>query len=255
MITGASSGIGEALAREFAGPNIRLGLIGRAADRLEQIATACRAAGAVVETAIIDIRDRPRLHRWMADFDGAGAVDLLIANAGVSAGLGPDRTRESDDDAERLADINYKGTVNTVSGLVDGMQARRAGHIAIVASLAGLQALPDMPSYSASKSALVAYGHSLRGWLRPFNVSVSIVCPGFVTSPMSARHQGARPFEMPLDNAVGIIRRGLDRRRSMIAFPWPLVLGIWFNNLMPVAVQDIFMRMFHAEIDPDDRKD
>ncbi len=251
VITGASSGIGAALAEDYAAQGVVLGLIGRDRERLDASAAACRARGADVECGNLDIRDREALHAWLTAFDEAHPVDLLIANAGVSTGLEPGRSRESDAEADRLADINYKGTVNTVSGLVEAMRARRQGHIAVISSLAGLKALPDMPSYSATKAALVAYGHSIRGWLRPFGVTVSIVCPGFVTSPMSSRHKGARPFEVSIDDAVRTIRRGLDRRRPMIAFPRILALGIWLDRLLPTRIQDWIIRLFQADIDPD----
>ena len=202
----------------------------------------------------IDIRDRAGLHAWLAAFDTDGAVDLLIANAGVSAGLGKGGSRETDEDAERLADINYKGTVNTISGIVESMRHRRSGQIAIISSLSGLQALPTMPSYSATKSALVAYGHSIRGWLRGSGVAVTIICPGFITSSMSKRHRGAKPFEVSVQDAVTKIKRGLEKRRPMIAFPWQLAFGIWLTNLIPVRLEDWIMKYFQANIDPDDGK-
>lgn len=251
VITGATGGIGMALARAYAGPETVLGLTGRDPDRLGAVAAACRAAGSRVVAGRLDIRDRAVLHSWLAAFDRDHPVDLVIANAGVTAGLGAGRSRESDADAERLADINYKGVVHTVSGVVEQMRARRAGQIALISSLAGLRALPDMPSYSASKAAVIAYGDSLRGWLAPSGISVSVVCPGFVTSPMSARHKGAKPFEMSAERAAAIIRRDLQRRRPMIAFPWPLVLGIRLNRMLPVRLGDVFMKGFSAEIEPD----
>ena len=251
VITGATGGIGMALARIYAGPGVTLGLTGRDPDRLAAIAEICRNAGATVEILQVDIRERETLHGWLATFDANSPVDLVIANAGVTAGLGGGRSRESDRDAERLADINYMGVVNTVSGLVEPMRQRGSGQIALVSSLAGLRALPDMPSYSATKAAVIAYGDSLRGWLSPFGIDVSVICPGFVTSPMSARHQGAKPFEISAERAAEIIREGLYRRRALIAFPWPLVFGIRLNKLLPARIGDYFMRGFAAEIEPD----
>ncbi len=240
-----------ALARAYSGPGIVLGLTGRDPERLEAVAETCRAAGSTVSTKRVDIRDRPALHAWLAAFDKDHPIDLVIANAGVTAGLGAGRSRESDADADRLTDINYKGVVHTVSGVVERMRSRRAGQIALVSSLAGLRALPDMPSYSATKAAVVAYGDSLRGWLAPSGISVSVICPGFVTSPMSARHRGSKPFEISAERAAAIIRRDLERRRPLIAFPWPLVLGIRLNRMLPARVGDFFMTGFAAEIEPD----
>lgn len=255
VITGATGGIGMALAEAYAGPGIALGLTGRDPERLEAIAEICRSEGADVVTGQIDIRDREALHAWLQAYDAAHPVDLLFANAGVTAGLGAGYSRESDAEAARLNDVNYMGVVHTVSGVVEAMRGRKSGQIALVSSLAGLRALPDMPSYSATKAAVIAYGDSLRGWLAPFGISVSVICPGFVTSPMSARHIGAKPFEMPAARAAAIIQRGLRRRRTMIAFPWPLVLGIRLNKLLPARVGDFFMKGFAAEIEPDPNRD
>ena len=255
VITGATGGIGAALARAYAGEGVVLGLGGRDAERLDAVASECRALGATVLSGRFDIRDRTAVQEWLAGIDAQHPVDLVIANAGVTAGLGEARSRESDADAERLAEINYKGVVHTVSAIVEPMRARGGGHIALVSSLAGLRALPDMPSYSATKAAVIAYGDSLRGWLAPFGVDVTVICPGFVTSPMSARHMGAKPFEMPAEKAVKIIQRGLRRRRTMIAFPWPLVFGIRLNKLLPARLGDFFMRSFAAEIEPDPNRD
>ncbi len=253
VITGASGGIGSALARLYAAPGVRLMLTGRNAERLEAVSAACRSAGAEVVAVALDTRDRQAVHAALRDFDREAPVDLLIANAGVSAGLGPDRARESDEEAERLADINYKGTVNTATALIDAMRARGKGHIALVSSLAGMQPIPDMPSYSATKAAVIAYGASLRAWLRPDGVSVTVICPGFVTSPMSARHVGPKPFEITAERAARIIMRGLRRRRARIAFPWPLVFGVHIGRFLPTRVEEFFLRGFAAEVQPDGR--
>ncbi|POF29192.1 SDR family NAD(P)-dependent oxidoreductase [Roseibium marinum] len=253
VLTGASGGIGQALAREFACPGTYLALIARDEARLGPVMTEIRALGAEGEAAAIDIRDRKKLHAYLSDLDTRHPVDLVIANAGVTAGLGPNRTRESDADSDRQIDVNYRGVVNTVSGVVDAMQARGRGQVVLVSSLAGMRALPDMPSYSATKAAIIAYGHSLRGWLKPFGVSVTIICPGFVTTPMSARHKGAKPFEMPAERAAVLMRRAIERRRAFYAFPFLLAFGIRLQNLLPPILGDLFLGGFEAEIERDPR--
>lgn len=251
VITGASGGIGQALAAELSAPGVRIALVGRDAARLEVAAGLCRAQGAEVVLAAIDVRDAAAMAEFLAGFDADGPVELLIANAGVTTGLGPGRSPEPRGQSRRLLEINYAGVLHTVEPLLGAMQARRGGHIVLVSSLAGIRALPDMPSYSASKAAVRAYGIALRGWLRPFGVTVSVVCPGFVTSPMSARHRGARPFEIGADVAARKIVRGLRARRASIAFPWPLLLGMRLGALLPPVLSDWFMRPFAAEIEPD----
>ncbi|MFN4011490.1 MAG: SDR family NAD(P)-dependent oxidoreductase [Pannonibacter sp.] len=253
VLTGASGGIGTALAREYATPGRVLLLIARDAEKLKQLASEVEAMGATAEWAAIDVRDRAALRAALAEFDGRHPVDLVIANAGVTGGLGPDRSREPDAASDRQFDINLGGVVNTVTALVEPMRLRGQGRIALVASLAGLRALPDMPSYSASKAAVVAYGHSLRGWLKPFGVSVTILCPGFVTSPMSARHKGAKPFEISAEDAARRMRRAIERRAAIHAFPFLLAAGIYLQGLLPPKLADLFMTGFEAEIDPDPR--
>lgn len=253
VITGATGGIGQELAKAYAKPGVTLGLVARETARLQPLADACRAAGAEVEIGALDIRDRQALHDWMVAFDASHPVDLLYANAGITCGLGPKRSRESDADAERLAEVNYKGTVHTVSGLVEEMRGRGHGRIVLIASLAGMRALPDMPSYSATKAAIIAYGEALRGWLRPSGVGVTVICPGFITSPMSARHKGDKPFEMPADRAAKIIQRAVARKKAFHAFPFPMVLGIRLARLLPARLSDIAYMPFRASVEKDPR--
>ncbi|ADZ71211.1 SDR family NAD(P)-dependent oxidoreductase [Polymorphum gilvum] len=253
VLTGASGGIGTALALEYATPGRHLVLIARDPHRLDMLAENVRRKGAEAETAALDIRDRAALHAFLAEADARRPVDLLIANAGVTAGLGAGRSREPDDASDRQFEINFRGTVNTITGLVEQMRARRRGHIALVASLAGLRALPDMPSYSASKAAVISYGHSLRGWLAADGVGVTILCPGFVTSPMSARHKGAKPFEITAEDAARRMRRAIERQRSLHAFPFLLATGIRLQGILPPRLSDYFMKPFAAEIEDDPR--
>lgn len=253
VLTGASGGIGEALAREFAGAGTYFALIARDETRLARLLNELREAGSDGETMALDIRDREALHAYLGDLDTRKPVDLLIANAGVTAGLGPDRTRERDADSDRQIDVNYRGVVNTVTGVIDAMQRRRRGQVVLISSLAGMRALPDMPTYSATKAALIAYGHALRGWLKPFGVSVTIICPGFVTSPMSARHKGSKPFEMPADRAAVLMRRAIVARKAFYAFPFLLAFGIRLQTLLPSGLSDLFMGGFDAEIEQDPR--
>lgn len=251
VLTGASGGIGAALARRLAAPGVSMLLTGRDAARLEAVADAARAEGATVETALIDVTDRDALAARLLAFDAAGAVDLLVANAGVSAGLGPGRTPERREDAERLWRVNYVGVLNTVEPLLPAFLERGRGRIALMSSMAARRPHPDMPSYSASKAAVRAYGESLRGWLGRRGIAVTVICPGFVTSPMSARHRGFKPFEMSAERAAEIVARGLARRAAFVTFPWPLALLCWLDRRLPPKLADLLARGFAAEVAPD----
>lgn len=251
VLTGASGGIGQALAAELAAPGVAMLLAGRDTARLERAADAARGRGAVVETVILDVTDAEAVARHVTAFDAAHPVDLVIANAGVSAGRGPGEGVEPAGTMRRLVEINLMGAVHTVEPLMPAMIARGTGRIALTASLAGLRPLPDMPAYSASKAALRAWGTSLRGALAPKGVGVTVISPGFITTPMAQRHRGYKPFEMDAGRAARIIRRGLERGRPLITFPLPLAVLVWLGNRLPPGLSDLAIRGFGAEILPE----
>ena len=252
VLTGASGGIGAALADRLAAPGVSMLLTGRDGARLEAATAAPRARGAAIETARLDVTDREALSERLSAFDAAAPVDLVIANAGVSAGLAPGRRPEPPEAARRVIAVNLIGALNTVEPLLPALLDRRAGSIALMSSMAALRPHPDMPSYSASKAALRAYGEALRGWLGPSGVRVSVICPGFVTSPMSRRHRGPRPFEIDAGRAADRIARGLASGAPFVTFPWPLALLCWLDRRLPPRLADRIARAgFAAEIAPD----
>jgi len=232
VITGASSGIGEALALDYAGPGVALALTGRDTSRLQAVAAACRAKGAAVEAGQIDVADRAALGRWLATVDDAHPVDLVIANAGISI----DKDNSSLDDfsiVRRTLDVNVGGVLNTVEPLVGRMMARRRGQIAVVSSLAGYIGLPYSASYNASKAAVRVWGESIRYVLKKSGIGVSVICPGFVISRMTAQAPFKMPFLMTSERASKIIRAGLAHNKARIAFPLPTKAAVWFGMLLP----------------------
>lgn len=249
VLTGASSGIGQALATRLARPGVSMLLIARRQPQLAEIAKRSREAGALVEIAAVDVTCRETLASVVIDFDSRNPVDLLIANAGVSAGLCIDRGTEADGVSRRLFETNYMGAVNLIEPILPAMIERGNGRIALMSSMAALRPLPDMPSYSATKAGLRAYGIALRGTLRQHGLGVSVICPGFVTSPMSERHHGAKPFEVSIERAAEIIARDLVRGRAEIQFPRRLALLVWLSNRLPSTLSDWFVQGFKARID------
>lgn len=240
LITGASSGIGAALAVEYAAPGVRLFLCGRDAGRLDEVAGACRAKGAAVEARVLSVVDAAALAHWVAEAEVAGPLDLVIANAGISAGTG--EGAETAEQTRAIFAVNVDGVLNTVLPAIAPMRARRSGQIAIVASVAGFRGLPSAPAYCASKAAVKAWGEGLRGWLARDGVKVSVILPGFVESRITAANDFVMPFLMPADKAARIIRRGLERDRGRIAFPWPTVFGAWLLSVLPDALVDRLSR-------------
>lgn len=252
IITGASSGIGRALALQYARAGAALGITGRNRDRLAMTAAECRKLGAEVQTAVIDVRDRSAMNEWVMAFDHAGPVDVLIANAGVMEGTAPGQHVEAADPAYALMQTNVLGTMNTVQPLIPAMMSRRQGQIAILSSIAGFVPLPDAPSYSASKAALTNYGLALRALLRPWDVGVSVFCLGYVDTPMILREQGAKPFKMPLDKAAALIVRDIAKNKALVVAPRFFGYLTRIGGLLPDRIRRHTMRPFRFTVsDPD----
>ena len=239
LITGASSGIGEALAEAYAGPGVTLVLTGRDRERLDAVAARCAERGAAVRTATVDVADRAAMADWLALVDRETPVDLCIANAGISGGTG--HRGESEEQARRILAVNVDGVLNTIHPLIGPMRERGRGQLALVSSLAGLRGYPGAPAYCASKAAVKSYGESLRLDLRPAGIEVSVICPGFVKSRITDRNRFPMPFLMDANRAASIIRRGLERNRGRIAFPLPTYLMAWLVAVLPAALADALL--------------
>jgi short-subunit dehydrogenase len=245
LITGASSGIGTALARAYAAPGVTLTLNGRHANRLAAIVAECRTRGAEVRSFISDVTDAAAMRRHIEEADRAAALDLVVANAGISEISGPGG--ETEEQARRIYAVNVEGVMNTVFPAVDAMRARAArdgvrGQIAIMASLAGFHGYPGAPAYVASKNAVRAWGESLRGELYGEGIRVSVICPGFVATPMTDGATFPQPFKIGPERAAEIIKRGLARDRSRIAFPWPTYFAAWLGIALPERMVDPLIR-------------
>lgn len=236
LITGASSGIGEALARAYAEPGRFLALSGRNARRLEAVAKACRGFGAKVEATNIDVAEKRQMADWIGQIDAKHPIDLVIANAGTSAGTGG--RGESEEQARDIFAINLAGVLNTVWPLIDPMRNRSQGQIAIVSSLAAFRGIPGTPAYSASKSAVKSWGEALRGWLMADGIRVSVICPGFVRTRMTDKNPFPMPLIMEAEKAAGIIKKGLEKNKARIAFPWPMVFLAWLLAALPPGWTD-----------------
>lgn len=232
VITGASGGIGRALAVYYAAPGVTLGLTGRDEGRLAVVKADCEARGAVVRIAILDVADRDAMGDWLLAFDDAFPIDLLVANAGISAGPGP-LVLEDPARVREVFSVNLHGVLNTLEPIVPRMVARGRGHIALMSSLAGFRGFPGAPAYTASKAAVRVYGEGLVSPLRKQGIGVHVICPGFIESAMTARNPFPMPFLMSAERAAERIARGLERGQTRIAFPWPVALAVRILACLP----------------------
>ncbi len=241
LVTGASSGIGEALALVYARPGTTLFLSGRDAERLTATADACRARGAVAEGRVLDVRDRDAMAAWIADCDARAPLDLVIANAGISGATAGEPDANADLTREILA-VNLDGVVNTVLPAAAAMSARGGGQIALMASLAGYAGMPGAAAYCASKAAVKVWGEGLRGELAARGVGVSVICPGWVDSRITRSNRFPMPFFLTAERAADLIARGLRRDRARIAFPWPTALAAWMLMSLPASLSSRLTR-------------
>jgi short-subunit dehydrogenase len=252
VVTGASRGIGAALARRLAAPGCHLLLTARDLAGLDETVRACRAAGAEVEPAAVDVGDGAAMAALLAETDAAHPVDCVFANAGISTGS----RRGSLEPADRAAAVirtNLEGVVNTVAPLMEPMRRRGRGRIGLVASIAGLIPLPDTPAYSASKAGLITYGKALDAGLRRGGVTVTVLCPGFVTTDMAGRYAGRKPWEMSADRAAAIMVEATLAGRRTLAFPWPLAFLARLGAALPPQIREGRMAGFRASVEGESR--
>ncbi|MDX9689687.1 MAG: SDR family NAD(P)-dependent oxidoreductase [Alphaproteobacteria bacterium] len=236
LITGASSGIGAALARRYAAPGTTLFLLGRDEKRLAEAAHSAAMLGAKAQAVCADVTNAAEMAQKLIELDKESPIDLVIANAGISAGTGGGQ--ETREQVLAIFRTNVDGVFNTIQPLIPLMKARGRGQIALMASLAGFRGLAGAPAYMASKAAVRVYGEGLRGELAPFGVAVSVICPGFVKTPMTEVNRFKMPFLISADRAGHIIKNGLEKNRPRISFPWPMVFLVWGMTTLPVAWTD-----------------
>lgn len=250
VLTGASGGIGRAIAEECAAPGVTMLLLGRDRCRLSRVAEAAEARGATVEAAAVDVRDAAAMAATLGAFDRRAPVAVVLANAGQSGGAEAGGILpEPPGTMARLAAVNLVGAANTVEPLLPAMLARGRGQIVLMGSLAGVLPLAAMPAYSATKAGLAAWALALRAALGGSGVGVTLVEPGFVTSPMSARHRGPRPLELAAPAAARRILRGVAERRARLRFPAALAGLAMAGAALPWPLSGHAARAMTATID------
>ncbi|MBS1797261.1 MAG: SDR family NAD(P)-dependent oxidoreductase [Acidobacteria bacterium] len=238
FLTGASSGIGEALALEIARRGAILGLFARREELLRALAAKCEAAGGTARVLAGDVTDAALVQKCADELRAEfGRIDILIANAGVG---GKDReTQELKPEfVKRVIDINLMGAVNAVAAVLPGMLERGSGQLVAVSSLAGFRGLPKSAAYSASKGAMTNLFESVRLDVQQRGVAVTIIQPGFIKTPLTAGRKNKMPFLMELDDAVPYFIKAIERRKKFAAFPWPLATIVRLGRVFPAWMYD-----------------
>ena len=242
LITGASGGLGAALALAYAAPSVRLSLQGRNLERLNHTAKMAELKGATVTIKRIDVTDTASMAEWIDSCDRLAPLDLVIANAGTSANTSSEV--ESVAITQTVFATNLSGVLNTIHPALPLMKQRKRGQVALVSSLAGFRGAPKAGAYCASKAAVRIYGEALRPELIPYNVELNVICPGFIKTPMTDANNFPMPFLMTPDKAALIIQRGLIANRARIAFPWPMTWLVKIYASLPAALIDrLFVKL------------
>ncbi|MDJ0626903.1 MAG: SDR family NAD(P)-dependent oxidoreductase [Rhodobacter sp.] len=234
LITGASSGLGAALGMELAAPGVSLVLVGRNSKRLDATAQTCRARGADVETCVLDVADAAAVADALEDADARQGFDLVIANAGVAFG------RETPETARLTVETNVIGVLNTLIPIEPRMVARGSGQIGLVSSLAAFRVLGGPPAYSASKAWVRIYGEALRGRLARKGIGVTVICPGFIDTPMVDDHTRIALGRQMIGakEAAKKIVAGLKQNAPRVTFPRGAAMRVWWLSVLPVWYTD-----------------
>ncbi|HKW81542.1 MAG TPA: SDR family oxidoreductase [Casimicrobiaceae bacterium] len=238
FVTGASAGIGAALARVYAARGAAIGLFARRSEALAALAASLPGVRCACYTG--DVREPAALASAASDFlDRFGAADIVIANAGVSVGTS---TEHAADNASfrALIDTNLLGILHTFQPFVAPMRAAGRGKLVGIASVAGFRGLPGAGAYSASKAAAISYLESLRVELFGSGVEVITICPGFIATAMTADNPYRMPFLLSTEKAARLIAGAIDRGRRFYVLPWQMA---WLGRALRVLPRPVYDKL------------
>ncbi len=238
FLTGASSGIGEAIAIELAGRGAVLGLFARRKELLNDLALRCVEAGGTARVFPGDVTNEAELAEAAENLRREfGRIDILIANAGI--GGNNEAVRSLTPAAvKQVIDINLIGAVNSVAAVLPDMLARGDGHLVAISSLAGFRGLPRSAAYSASKAGMTAFFESVRLDVQDKGIAVTIIQPGFIKTPLTAGRDAKMPFLMEMKDALPYFISAIERKKKFSAFPWPLATLVRAGRIFPAWLYD-----------------
>ena len=235
FVTGASTGIGEALARHYAGAQTEIGLFARRRDLLDKLAASLPGRSAVYAA---DITDVPAIRAAADDYlRRFGTPDLVIANAGISVGTRGEEIQDVDK-LRRVLDVNVAGLAATLAAFAPAMRAAGTGTLCGIASVAGFRGLPGAGAYSTSKAAAIVWLESLRAELAGSGVSVVTICPGYIDTPMTQVNKYRMPFIISADDAARRFARAIEAKRRLAVIPWQMALLMPLWRVLPGWLYD-----------------
>lgn len=237
FITGASSGLGKGLAIKFAQKGYAVALAARRFSEVEVLANTLSEQGCRVLPLHCDVTEKQSVQeavqQCVAQF---GPVDIMVANAGISlATLGK---KMCSDTFKQIWDTNVLGPVYCYEAVTPSMIQRRAGQLVSISSLAAFRGLPEAGGYSSSKAALTSLTESLRIDLKPFNIKVSLIQPGWIQTPMTDKNRYKMPFLVSYEKGVDAIYKAIHKQVAVYSFPWPLAMIVRVGRLLPAWLYD-----------------
>lgn len=238
FLTGASSGIGEALAIALAKKGAIVGLIARRKELLEKLKGQCEKVGGTARVYACDVTDEDAVlaaaDEFYSEFD---RIDILIANAGIGGNNAETRALQPLA-VKKVIDINLMGAVNSVHAVLPRMLKKGCGQIVAISSLAGFRGLPKSAAYSASKAGMTAFFESVRLDVKHQGIDVTIIQPGFIKTPLTSGREAKMPFLMELDDAIPLFLRAIEKKKRFAAFPWQLATVVRAGKIMPGWLYD-----------------
>jgi len=238
FITGASSGIGEAIALELARKGAVLGLVARRENELRSLAERCEAEGGVARYLPCHVTDATAVRNAADELrQEFGKIDVMVANAGIGGNNAETRALQPEA-VKKVIDINLLGAANAVYAVLPEMLERRRGQIVGISSLAGVRGLPGSAAYSASKAGMTAFFESVRLDTAHKGVSVTIIQPGFIRTPLTSARAAKMPFLMELEDAIPYFIQAIEKKKKFAVFPWQLATLVRAGKLMPAWMYD-----------------
>lgn len=238
FLTGASSGIGEALALNLAERGAILGLVARRENLLRDLVEKCESYNTTARAFPLDITDETAVNEASEKFRNEfGKIDILIANAGIggNAKHAADLTPQ---DFRRVIDTNLVGAVNSVAAVLPQMFERGSGQLVAISSLAGFRGLPKSAAYCASKAGMTAFFESVRLDVQNKGVAVTIIQPGFIKTPLTSGRENKMPFLMELNDSIPYFLRAIEKKKKFAAFPWRLATIVRAGKIFPAWLYD-----------------